>query len=169
VLYDVPQTNDPTETAMVSMIARLRTTLPKPEALASISDATMAQHLADAISVVASALGDRVPVGSVIVKWDSALDGAARTVAGVSVYDWRGRNREAGADDGLSTAQKRADAYLARLRSPDREEQPIFVLSPGGVPADAPQVATSHSAQAWTRPVGHRFGPNGIFGRGGPC
>ncbi|HSN15386.1 MAG TPA: hypothetical protein VLT61_12195 [Anaeromyxobacteraceae bacterium] len=136
---------------MALMVARLRASLPKPEALASVSDATAAQHLADAIGLVTSALGDRIPPGSVVVQWDAALDRAARILAAVSLYNLRGRNRQAGADESIDREQERADAYLARLRSPDREEQPVFALSPGGSPADAPLVSSEPTAQHWTR------------------
>jgi hypothetical protein len=152
VLYDVPQTNDPTETAMASMIARLQASQPKPEALAGVSPTTCAQILADKIGEVCSALGDRVPIGSVVVQWDSALDGACRMLASIALYDLRGRNRQAGADDSLDKVGERAAAYLARLRSPDREEQPMFLLTPGGDPADAPLLSSERSASAWTRP-----------------
>lgn len=160
MLYAVPQTDQASEGAMALMIARLSTTLPKPEALniggtGGISTATAAQHLADAIGVVISALGDRIPEGSVVVEWDAALDRAARVLAIVSLYNLRGRNRQAGADESIDVEQKRADAYLARLRSSDREEQPVFSLSPGGAPADAPLLSSSRTADDWTR---HRRG-----------
>jgi hypothetical protein len=172
MLYLVPQTDDPTDTAMSAMIVRLMASLPKPETFniggsTGISTTVAARHLADAIGQVCSALGDRVTLGSVIVQWDQALDAAARTLAAYSLFNLRGRNRQAGADEGIDIAAKDAQAYLARLRSPDREEQPLFVISPTGPAADVPLLSSAPTAQSWTRPKGHRFGPNGMFG--GPC
>jgi hypothetical protein len=164
MLYDVPQTDSATETAMVSVIARLRRTSAKPEALAGVEDDTIALHLAQQIGVVLSALADRLPLGSVVVRWDAALDGVAIALATVTIYNSRGRNRDAGADEGIDKSGERADAYLSRLRSPHREEQPIFELSPGGPPADAPALVSADSAQAWTRPRGAQYQRRGVGG-----
>lgn len=156
MLYAVPQTDQVTEDAMALMVTRLSTTLPKPEALGvgaagGISGATAAQHLADAVGIVTSALGDRVPDGSAVVQWDAALDRAARVLAAVSLYNWRGRNRQAGADESIDREQERTDAYLARLRSHDREEQPVYVVSPAGVDASSPLLSSSPTSSTWTR------------------
>lgn len=161
MLYAVPQTDDPNETAMASMIARLRAAQPKPETIPLETskpgtNAALAIQLAESIGTVCSALGDRITEGSVVVQWDGALDGACRKIAYRAWMNSRGRERSQGADTSIDANAEEALAYLARLRSPDREEQPTYVLSPGGVDASSPLLRSEKSAAAWT--LDHRGG-----------
>jgi len=155
MLYDVPQTSDASEAAMVSLIARLRASCPKPEALAPISDTALALMAAEWIGRIGSALGDRVT--GPILQWDGALDGACRKLTARDAYNTRGRDRQSKGDAGIDAVADDALAYLARLRSPDREEQPRFVCA-DSTPQDAPLVHTEKSAGAWTRASRERRG-----------
>ncbi|HVE13966.1 MAG TPA: hypothetical protein VNI01_11265 [Elusimicrobiota bacterium] len=133
---------------MASFVARLRASAPKPEAITagSAADATLAVLAAEWIALVGSALGDRATLP--LLKWDAALDGAARRF----VRDWynaRGRNRQAGADDSIDAIGDAALAYLARLRPGGAEgktENPRFVDSGGNIPRDAPGIKSSPRA-----------------------
>lgn len=157
LLYDVPQTDSPTEPAMASLIARFRLRCPKPEALAApaASDATIALHLAEWIARIGAALGDRATLP--IRRWDASLDGGCITLASWGVYDTRGRNRQAGADNSIDAVGKRQDAYLAQLMSADRQQQPIYEDSGGNHPQDAPMVSSNQSSSTWTRRSGRRW------------
>lgn len=151
-LYDVPQTDDPTETAMAALIARFRLRAPKPEALASpaVSDATIALHLAQWVAEIGSALGDRAVLP--LLKWDASLDAGCISLAALGVYDTRGRNRQAGADASIDAVAERQKAMLDQLMSADRQRQPRYVDSGGNFAHDAPQVSSQSSSEAWTRP-----------------
>jgi hypothetical protein len=150
LLYDVPQTDQVTEPAMAALVARLRATSPKPEAIAP-PDATIALHLTKAIGAITSAMGDRITPP--ILKWDGALDGVCIDLASRRVYNTRGRNRQAGADTSIDAVADDADAYLARLRPGGdingKTENPTVVDSGNGVPRDAPYIMGSPTADGW--------------------
>jgi hypothetical protein len=157
--YAVPQTDDPSEAAMAALVARLRETAPKPEALSSsppvnLSDTTIARSLVKAIGEITSALGDRLGDGAVLTQWDGALDGVCIDLATIRIYNLRGRNRgaKAGADSSLDAIVERADAYLARLRpSGDKDgktETPNFTASVADV-GDRGRFRSSPRADSW--------------------
>lgn len=131
MLYAVPQTDQVSEPAMAALVARLRVKAPKPEALANYPDTSIALHLVEAIGDITSALGDRLGPGVSLLQWDGALDGKCIAIATRAVYNSRGRNRQAGADDGIDQVADQALAYLARCRpggdTNGKTESPIYV------------------------------------------
>jgi hypothetical protein len=151
LLYDVPQTDQPTEPAMASMVARLRTTCPKPEALAGVVDATVAIHLAMWVKRVSNALSDRATLP--LLQWDADLDGCAITLASRRIYNMRGRNRQAGADEGIDVEAEEAMAYLRSIGPGAEGERvsPNYIDSNGNVPLDGPKLSTMPTADAWAR------------------
>jgi hypothetical protein len=166
VLYDVPQTDSPSEGAMAALVARLRATSPKPEALAStapvnISDATIALHLMKAIGEITSALGDRLADGATILKWDGALDGVCIDLTSRRLYNTRGRNRQAGADSSIDAVADEARAYLDRLRPGGdvngKTETPTFIASSSEI-GDRARFKSAPRADSWVEAQRHRRG-----------
>lgn len=149
MIYAVPQTDQTSEPAMAALVARLRLTAPKPDAIAAtgspnISDATIALHLTKAIGEITSALGDTATPP--LLQWDGALDGVCIDLATVRIFNTRGRNRQAGADASLDAVGDDARAYLARCRpgSPTgKSENPFFIDSGSNVARDAPSIKSS--------------------------
>lgn len=137
---------------MASFVARLRTSLPKPEALADVPDATIAIHATEWIDKVSSALGDKATLP--LIQWDASLDGTARALAARAVYNSRGRNRQAGADSGIDKMADDAEAYLSRCKpgAPlGKSENPRFVDSRGNRVIDAPRVISSARSDDFAR------------------
>jgi hypothetical protein len=153
-LYDVPQTDSTTEPAMAALVARLRASAPKPEAITpgAATDATLALLLARWVDRVGASLGDRATLP--LVQWDSSLDGACIALASRDWYNTRGRNRQAGADEGIDSTADEALAYLSRLRSGDRAEQPRYVDSLSNDPQDRVLTSTQEASSSWTRDTG---------------
>src|SRR5262245_23812512 len=160
--YDVPQTDDPLDAAMASMIARLRASQPKPETIPAATptiasvDVSLALMLAEAIGDGSSALCDRAT--GPILKWDATLDGKARAIAHLKWMLMRGAKR---GDDGLAPIEASADRaqeYLARLRPGGdmngKTEHPRYVDSGGNVPQDAGIVRSAATSDAWARRPG---------------
>ncbi len=151
MLYPVPQTDSVTEGAMAALVARLRLTSPKPEALAAVPDATVALHLARWTGTLSSALGDTVT--RPLLYWGAELDGACIMLAAGSLYAARGFSRQAGADNSIPDAADAAAQYLARLRpSADgkgKSENPEYVDSGGNVPQDAPVITSASTADSY--------------------
>lgn len=152
MLYAVPQTDSPGEAAMAALVARLRATSPKPDALALVSDTTIALHLTKAIGAITSALGDRLGDGVGLIQWDGALDGVCIDLANRRVYNTRGRNRQAGADSSIDAVADDAEAYLARLRpggdANGKTETPIYVAGAADI-GDRARFTTSPRADSW--------------------
>lgn len=155
MLYDVPQTDQPTEPAMAAFIARLRASSPKPEALAAsgtnITDATVAMVAARWIARVSNALSDRATMP--LLRWDPDLDGCAITCAVGQLYNVRGRNRQAGADDTITIEVNEARDYLKRLGPGDdgNRASPQFIDSGNNRALDAPRLSTMPTSDAWTK------------------
>jgi len=152
VLYDVPQTDDRSETAMASMIARLRASCPKPETIPTGTsvDVSLALVLSEAIDTVSSALGDRATLP--ILQWDSRLDGCARKIAYRDWMDTRGRKREPNTPDPIDAQAMQAEEYLSRLRAGGelgKSENPRFVDSAANAPLDAVRVISQPTADAY--------------------
>lgn len=154
MLYDVPQTDAVSEPAMVALVARLRASCPKPEAIptgASV-DASLALQLAEAIGTVSSALADRASLP--ILRWEPRLDGCARKIAIRDWFDLRGRKREPNSPDPIDAQAQAAEAFLARCRpggDMGKSENPVYVDSGNGTPRDAIRVVSQATSDAWTR------------------
>ncbi len=150
-LYDVPQ--NPTDAAMVALVARFREMSPKPAALADpiVTDATIARHLWKWIGRIGSALGDRAVLP--LKRWDGALDGACIDLAARSVYNTRGRNRQAGADVEIDNVSADALAYLARLAPGGDEngktENPLFDDAQSNIPEDRGLFRRGERSDSW--------------------
>ncbi len=158
-LYDVPQTDAIGEASMAALVARLRASCPKPEAIPTGSsvDDTLALLCFEWIALVRSALGDRIDPDATITRWDAALDGAARR----HVRDWynaRGRNRQAGADSSIDAIGDAARVYLDRLSASGmgdgKVEQPRFEVSSGGRDHDGGIFGRGDTSDAWIRSPG---------------
>lgn len=162
MLYYVPQTDSIGEAAMAAFVLRLRTRAPKPEAITagSTTDAALALMAAGWVDRIGSALADRVTLP--LLQWDASLDGACISLTARQWYNERGRNRQAGADEGIDQSADDAMEYLARLKpgTPEgKRENPRFVDSFGNMPLDAPYITSamgapggSGSADAWIDP-----------------
>jgi len=133
-LYPVPPT-----------AVRFRAMCPKPEAFASIDDATIDLFAEQHADELMSALGDRATLP--ILQWDAGCDGAVRALMARSLMGNRGYNRQAGADEEIVKLAERADAFLARCRPSGDEngktENPRFVDSHSNIPLDAPSVQSN--------------------------
>lgn len=152
-LYEVPQTDATSEAAMAAFVVRLRASLPKPEAIptGATVDTQLALDAAEQIAAVSSALGDRATLP--ILRWDAALDGAARRLTARQWFNTRGRDRQAGADKSIDQQAQEALDYLARLRpsgdANGKSENPRFIDSGGNVPLDAPGIKSSATSDDW--------------------
>lgn len=155
MVYDVPQTDSVSETAMAALVLRLRASAPKPEAITAgaQTDAALALLLAEAIGKINSALHDQKG-DDPIIRWDGGLDGVCRKLAARDWYNLRGRTRQAGADEGIDMVADAAEAYLARCRPGGdvngKTEQPYFETTTGAV-TDAGRFRSSPRADSWVR------------------
>jgi len=149
-LYDVPQSDSTVEPAMAALVARLRTSAPKPEAITAgaATDATLALLLGRWVDRIGASLGDRATLP--LVQWDSSLDGACIALATRDWYATRGHQRQAGGDASIDAVADEALAYLGRLRSPNRQEQPRYVDSGSNDPQDRVLTSTQEAASSWT-------------------
>ncbi len=138
MLYDVPQTDSTSEAAMAALVLRLRASQAKPDAITAgaATDGALALLLCEWIGKINSALHDGKGDDPIIV-WDGALDGVCRKLAARDWYNLRGRNRQAGADEGIDQVAEAAEAYLARCRpggdGNGKTEQPFFQTTTGAV------------------------------------
>jgi hypothetical protein len=152
-LYDVPQTSDASDAAMAALIARLRASAPKPEAITAgaSTDATLAVLLFKWVGRVGSALGQRATLP--ILQWDGALDGACIDLAARDYYNKRGRERGKGADTSIDAVADDALAYLARLApagdADGKTENPQYVDSGDNEPLDRARFNYSTRSDGW--------------------
>jgi hypothetical protein len=151
VLYDVPQTNDASDATMAALIARLRASAPKPEAIAAGDNATLAILLFKWVGRIGSALGQRATLP--LLQWDGALDGACIDLATRDYYNKRGRERGKGADTSIDAVADDALAYLARLApagdAKGKTENPQYVDSGGNEPLDRARFNRARRSDDW--------------------
>ena len=151
MLYDVPQTDSTSEAAMAALVARVRTAAPKPEAFPAEEDAGIALHAAHWVARIGSALGDRATLP--LLQWDPSLDGVCIALTSRSFLNSRGRNRQAGADDGIDANAIEALAYLARCKPgvPEgKRENPRYIDSAGNsIVVDRVRIISSGTADGW--------------------
>lgn len=153
-LYDVVPSANLSDPIVIAAVFRFRQTSPKPEAFPDgpVVDQAIANALEQWTDRMSAAVADRGNTPP--VQWDAACDGAVRSLAARTVLDWRGRNRQKDAADGIDQVAEDALAFLDRCKaSPEgkgKRELPRVVFANSEI-RDRVRIQSDQSADAWSR------------------
>ena len=136
--------------------ARFLLGCPKPEAFASIAQATIAQVLgARATRSVQIALSDRdgIDVGSAVVQMDDGFESIVFALTARDLMSSRGYNRDAGADDEIVklAEEARADLLMMAPGAGGKRVSPQYVLATAVPRQDSVRISSHARADAWAR------------------
>ncbi|HSM91884.1 MAG TPA: hypothetical protein VLT47_03295 [Anaeromyxobacteraceae bacterium] len=87
-----------------------------------------------------------------IVQMDEGFVGAVYATTARLLMSFRGYNRQAGADEEIAEAGKRADDYFALCQQ--KKARPLLVDSAQLVPRDSVRISSQKTSDAWARRPG---------------